>query len=182
LDLHESGIIGKPFKRTSTAICFSFFIFDLEYLNRLQSYEPLHAKMNPTSCLFGLRFAYLQAAILFTFVIFFAFFLLVDLSGLADFVSVKLFKHTGHPLFMFRLRNAALQTGLGRPRELLFLDLDFVLLASSRDPNFTGRHLFWLGLRVVGFLHTFYSRAVIQRLIVVSPAFMEYGLAKKIAT
>jgi hypothetical protein len=62
---------------------------------------------------------------------------------------------TGHPLLMFGLRNAALQTGLGRPRELLFLDLDFGLLASSSDPNFTGRHLFWLGLRVVGILHTF---------------------------
>jgi hypothetical protein len=79
---------------------------------------------------------------------------------------------------MFGLRNAALQTGLGRQRELLFLDLDFG--PSSRDPNFTGRHLFWLGLRVVGILHTFYSRAVIQRLIDVTPAFMEYGLAKKI--
>jgi hypothetical protein len=65
--------------------------------------------------------------------------------------------------------------------ELLFLDLDFVLLASSRNPNFTGRHLFWLGLRVVGILHIFYSRAVIQRQIDASPAFMEYGLAKKIA-
>ena len=72
-------------------------------------------------------------------------------------------------------------SALGRPGELIFLDLDFVLLASSRDPNFTGRHLFWLGFWVVGILHTFYSRAVIQRLIDVSPAFMEYGLAKKIA-
>jgi hypothetical protein len=52
LDLHESGINGKPFKRTS-----KFFIFDLEYLKRLQNSEPLHAKMNPTSCLFGSRFA-----------------------------------------------------------------------------------------------------------------------------
>jgi hypothetical protein len=64
------------------------------------------------------------------------------------------FKYTRHPLFMFGLRNAALQTGIGRPRELLILDLDFVLLASSRDPNFTGRHLFWLRLRVVGILQT----------------------------
>ncbi len=84
-----------------------------------------------------------------------------------------------HPLFMFGLRNAALQTGIGRPRELLFLDLYFGLLASGRDPNFTGRHLFWLGLRVVDIIHTFYSRAVIQRQIDVSPAFMEFGLAKK---
>jgi hypothetical protein len=89
------------------------------------------------------------------------------------------FKYVRHPLFMFGLRNAALQTGIGRPRELLFLDLYFGLLASSRDPNFTGRHLFWLGLRVVDFIHTFYSRAVIQRQIDVSPAVMEYGLAKK---
>ncbi len=44
LDLHESGIIEKPFKRTSTAICFQFFIFDLEFLKQLQSSEPLHAK------------------------------------------------------------------------------------------------------------------------------------------
>jgi hypothetical protein len=35
------------------------FIFDLEYLIRVQSAEPLHAKMNPTSCLFGSRFAYI---------------------------------------------------------------------------------------------------------------------------
>jgi hypothetical protein len=81
---------------------------------------------------------------------------------------------------MFGLRNAAHQTGLGRPRELLFLDLDFGMLASSLDPNFMGRHLFWLELRVVGILHTFYSQAVIQRQIDVSPEFMEYGLAKKI--
>jgi hypothetical protein len=59
------------------------------------------------------------------------------------------------------------------------LDLYFGLLASSRDPNFTGRHLFWLGLRVVDFINTFYSRAVIQRQIDVSPAVMEHGLAKK---
>jgi hypothetical protein len=34
-----------------------FSIFDLEYLIRVQSSELLHAKMNPTSCLFGSRFA-----------------------------------------------------------------------------------------------------------------------------
>jgi hypothetical protein len=54
----------------------------------------------------------------------------------------RVFKYARYPLFMFGLRNAALQSALGRPGELLFLDLDFVLLASSRDPNFTGRHLF----------------------------------------
>jgi hypothetical protein len=36
--------------------------------------------------------------------------------------------------------------------------------------------LFWFGLRVVGFLQTFYSRAVIQRTIVDSPAFLEHGV------
>jgi hypothetical protein len=44
LDLHESGIIEKSFKKTSTAICFQFFIFDLEFLKQLQSSDPLHAK------------------------------------------------------------------------------------------------------------------------------------------
>ncbi len=85
LDLNESGIIGKPLKRTSTAICFWFFNLTIEYFKRLQSSEPLHAKLNPTSCLFGLRFAYLQA------VIFFAFFLLV----------VRHWKTAGAPLFRF---------------------------------------------------------------------------------
>ena len=80
------------------------------------------------------------------------------------------FKYARHPLFMFGLRNAALQTGIGRPRELLFLDLDFGLLASSRDTNFTGGHLFRLGLRVVDIIHRFYSRTVIQSTIVASPA------------
>jgi hypothetical protein len=42
--------------------------------------------------------------------------------------------------------------------------------------------LVWIGpLRVVGFLETFYSRAVIQRKIVDSPAFLEHGSAEKIA-
>jgi hypothetical protein len=50
-------------KSTSTATGFLFFIFDLEYLTRVQSSEPLHAKMIPTSCLFGSRFACAQTAI-----------------------------------------------------------------------------------------------------------------------
>jgi hypothetical protein len=50
-------------KRTSTALGFLFFIFDLEYLIRVQSSEPLHAKMNPTSYLFSSRFACAQTAI-----------------------------------------------------------------------------------------------------------------------
>ena len=93
MDLNESGIIEKPLKRTSTAICFWFFNFTLEYFKRLQSSEPLHAKLNPTSCLFGLRFAYLQA------VIFFAFFLLV----------VRHWKTAGAPLFRFVFRFAGLK-------------------------------------------------------------------------
>jgi hypothetical protein len=38
-----------------TAIGFLFFIFDLEYLIRVQSSDFLHAKMHPTSCLFVLK-------------------------------------------------------------------------------------------------------------------------------
>jgi hypothetical protein len=146
------------------------------YFKRLQSSEPLHAKLKPTSCLFHLRFAYLQAAILsiFNLIKYHAW------GGGGGGAADEFFKYAHHPLFMFGLRNAELQTGIGRPRELLFLDLYFGLLASSRDLNFTGRHLFWLGLLVVDILHTFYCRAVIQRQIDVSPAFMEYGLAKKI--
>jgi hypothetical protein len=82
------------------------------------------------------------------------------------------FKYARHPLIMFGLLNAALQTGFGGPGELLFLALDFGLLTSSRDPNFTGGHLFRLGLRVVDIIHRFYSRTVIQRQIDVSPAFI----------
>jgi hypothetical protein len=40
---------------------------------------------------------------------------------------------------------------------------------------------FWLGLRDVGILQIFYSRTVIQRTIVDSTAFLEHGLAEKIA-
>jgi hypothetical protein len=79
LDLYESGIIGKPFKRTSTAIGFKFFYFTLEYFKRLQSPEPLHAELNPilllvriTVCMCSsrdlfrqTRFACAQAAIFF---------------------------------------------------------------------------------------------------------------------
>jgi hypothetical protein len=65
LDLHESGIIEKPFKRTSTAICFQFFIFDLEFLKQFQSSEPLHAKRPLILLLVGSRFACAQAVIFF---------------------------------------------------------------------------------------------------------------------
>ena len=61
MDLHESGTIGYALKRTSTAI--DFFIFDIEYLIRVQSSELLHSKMNPTSYLFGSRFACAQTTI-----------------------------------------------------------------------------------------------------------------------
>ncbi len=43
--------LDKALKRTSNAIGFLFFIFDLEYLIRVQSSVPLYAKMNPTTCL-----------------------------------------------------------------------------------------------------------------------------------
>jgi hypothetical protein len=57
LDLHESGTIGQALKRTSTVTGFKFLNFTLEYLKRLQSSEPLHAKMSSTFCLFRSRFA-----------------------------------------------------------------------------------------------------------------------------
>jgi hypothetical protein len=50
-------------KRASTVVGFIFFIFDLEYLIRVQNSELLHAKMNPTSSLFGSRFAFTQTSI-----------------------------------------------------------------------------------------------------------------------
>ncbi len=78
-------------------------------------------------------------------------------------------------------QRVGIQTVRRRLRELLFLDLDIGLLASSRDPNSVGRNLFCFGLRVVGFLQIFYSQAVIPRKIVGSPAFWEHGLAEKIA-
>jgi hypothetical protein len=37
-------------------MCFLFFIFDLEYLRRDKISEPLHTKMNPTSCMLGRQF------------------------------------------------------------------------------------------------------------------------------
>ncbi len=64
-------------------------------------------------------------------------------------------------------------------REILFLDWDIGLLASSRDPNSAGSNLFWFGLQFVGFLQTFYSQAVIQRAFVDSPAVLETGLEEK---
>ena len=50
-------------EKTSTAKGFLFFIFDLEYLLRVHSSEPIHGKMNSTSCLFGSRFACAQTVI-----------------------------------------------------------------------------------------------------------------------
>jgi hypothetical protein len=41
--------------------------------------------------------------------------------------------------------------------------------------------LFWFALQDVGIFQIFYSRAVIQRTIVDSPALLETGLAEKIA-
>jgi hypothetical protein len=86
-------------------------------LKRLQSSEPLHTKLNPTSCLLGLRFVYNP------------FFLL-----------------TGARLFDEKI-----------------------------DQNVA---LFWFGLWDAGIL---YSQAAIQRQIVDFPAFLETGLAEKIA-
>ncbi len=52
LDLHESGIILKPFKRTSTAICFKYFIL---ILNIWEDFKVLSRFMQkwvqPSACL-----------------------------------------------------------------------------------------------------------------------------------
>jgi hypothetical protein len=81
-------------------------------LIRVQSSEPLDAKMNPTSCLFGSRSSYWLA----------------------------------HFHLMKKSAKVQLYFGLG-----------------------------------CGMMGIFYMQAAIQRTIDVSPAFMEYGLAKKIA-
>ena len=98
---------------------FLIFNFTLEYLKILQSSEPLHAKMNPTSCLFGSRFA-----------------------------QNPVFLLAGTLLFDEKIRQRVT--------------------------------LFWFGLRDVGILQIFYSRVVIQRIIVDSPIFLEIGFVKKI--
>jgi hypothetical protein len=41
--------------------------------------------------------------------------------------------------------------------------------------------LFWFGLRVVGILQIFYTRAILQRTIVDSPAFLERGFVENLA-
>ncbi len=46
-----------PWKEHQPLKVFGFFNLTLEYLKRPKSSKPLHAKMNPTSCLFGSRFA-----------------------------------------------------------------------------------------------------------------------------
>jgi hypothetical protein len=56
--------LDRPYKGHQP-LFFLFFIFDLEYLISVQSSEPLHAKMNPTSFLFGSRFACAQTVIFF---------------------------------------------------------------------------------------------------------------------
>ncbi len=46
-----------------SAIDFWFLNLSCEFLKKLQSSEPLHSKMNPSSCLFGSRFVWAQTAI-----------------------------------------------------------------------------------------------------------------------
>jgi hypothetical protein len=108
--------LESPLKGHQPLYVFNFFIFDLEYFIRVQSSEPLHAKMNLTSSLFGSQFA-------LNFVFLLADALLVD----------------------EKIRQSAA--------------------------------LFWFGLQNDEVLH---SQAAIQRRIDVTPAFIEYGLAKKI--
>ncbi len=88
-------------------------------MKRLINSEPLHTKMNPTSCLFG-----------------------------SWFVLNPFFLLAGALLFDEKIcRSAA---------------------------------LFWFGLRDVGILQIFYSRAVIHRTIADSPTLLEHGLEEKI--
>jgi hypothetical protein len=63
---------------------------------------------------------------------------------------------------------------------MVFMKNPFFLLAGTPlfDEKIRQRTaLFWFGLRDVGIL---YSQAVTQRTIIVSPAFLEHGLADKI--
>jgi hypothetical protein len=113
-------------KDINSYIYFYFFISLLicfEYLKRLLSYEPLHIKMNLTSCLFGSRF------ILNPFFLF-----------LAHFYLIK-----NPPKFCTIL----------------------VWIAGCWNSSLS--------------LQIFYSRAVIQRTIVVSPVFLVHSLAEMIA-
>jgi hypothetical protein len=47
-------VVPQALKRTSTATGFKFLNFDLEYLKRVQSSEPLNTKMPPTYSTHGL--------------------------------------------------------------------------------------------------------------------------------
>ncbi len=49
--------LDRPFNGNQSLYVFDFLNFDLEYLRRVQSSEPLHVSIDPTSCLFGSRFA-----------------------------------------------------------------------------------------------------------------------------
>ncbi len=115
-------------------------------------------------------------------------FLYLDLEFL---IRVRSFEplHTKIPtISCFSARFVYLQTVISsifhfikrlRVRELLFLDWDVGLLYSSRVPNFAVRKLFWFGLRVIGILQIFYSRAVLQRRAVDFFTFLETGLTGK---
>jgi hypothetical protein len=50
--------LESPLKGHQPLYVFDFLSFSTEYLKQLQSSEPLYAKLNPTSCLFGSRVAW----------------------------------------------------------------------------------------------------------------------------
>ncbi len=52
MDLHESGTIGKAWKRTSTAKDFWFFNFDLEFLNKTSKFwaDSYKNASSPPTC------------------------------------------------------------------------------------------------------------------------------------
>jgi hypothetical protein len=64
-DLHESGIIGKALKKSSTAIDFWFSNFHFEYLKRLHRSEPLPTKMPLYAMFANCRGLYLLSVLLY---------------------------------------------------------------------------------------------------------------------
>jgi hypothetical protein len=104
-------------ERTSTAISFLFFCFDLVFLKRVQSSEPINTKL-------PLIFSFFDRRLLLN---------------------------------------------------------PFFLLAGALLFDEKIRCTIWFGMWDVRILQIFYSRAVVHRTSVDSPAFLETGLAEKIA-
>jgi hypothetical protein len=112
-------------KRTSTAIGFLFFIFDLKYLVRVQSYEQLHAKMNPTSYLFGSRFACAKKKMRERLQLFFGL-QLVSKQFQHPIIQTKIEQHFGRYFHQIKVRQPigrqdSMQTMVPRKQEVEFI-------------------------------------------------------------